>query len=390
MTSRLMIPPAPVERLGPDRVKLDVKFVVGMENTCANWPGHIDCVLREGVDNIPFGREYRLKDLPFDIKVLPKDALVSVEEIKDYDIVELSGDMHYDYHLAEALAETNAKTVYVVEYDLKTRLQIVWLQSQHTMNKKLRSTVWTLLQERKRRRAFANADALQINGYPAYHSYARLNRNTLLYLDNRMHKGLLADDVNLTDRKARLRQGAPLRLINAGRLEPMKGAQDLVPLAKTLMDKGVSFTLDVYGTGSLEESIRAGIEQHGLSDHVTLHAPVDFETELVPLFKDHADIFLSCHRQSDPSCSYLEAMGCGLPVVGYSNSMLSRLLDESDAGWCVRLGDVSALAHRISVLAANLDDIDRARDAALAFARTHDFECEFQRRHDHFLSLAER
>ena len=42
-----------------------------------------------------------------------------------------------------------------------------------------------------------------------------------------------------------------------------------------------------------------------------------FESELVPWMRQEADIFLSCHRQDDPSCAYLEAMGCGLPVLGY-------------------------------------------------------------------------
>jgi colanic acid/amylovoran biosynthesis glycosyltransferase len=33
------------------------------------------------------------------------------------------------------------------------------------------------------------------------------------------------------------------------------------------------------------------------------------------------DVFVCCHIQIDPPCTYLESYGAGLPIVGYANRM---------------------------------------------------------------------
>src|SRR5690606_8215642 len=101
------------------------------------------------------------------------------------------------------------------------------------------------------------------------------------------------------------------------------------------------------------------------------HEPVPFEEELVPALRASADLFLSCHRQSDPSCSYLEAMGCGLAVLGYDNAMWSRLAAESGGGRVVRMGDVASLAASIAAWAADRPSLIAAGERALAYARAH-------------------
>ena len=122
-----------------------------------------------------------------------------------------------------------------------------------------------------------------------------------------------------------------------------------------MRDAGVNFTLDIYGAGSLSYAIASGIAGAGLGDRVRLHAPVDFDSVLVPAMRRDADVFLSCHRQGDPSCSYLEAMGCGLPVVGFANRMLAALVADSGGGWCVPMGDLSAMAALIGGLQKGIE-----------------------------------
>lgn len=221
-----------------------------------------------------------------------------------------------------------------------------------------------------------------MNGYPAAAAYDRFNANTIMYLDNRMKPDMFATAAEMEARGERLRSGAPLRLIHSGRLERMKGAQDLVPIATALRDRGVNFTLDIYGDGSLRNEIRDDASSRNLNQ-VRLHEPVDFETELVPLNRSEADIFLSCHRQSDPSCTYIESMGCGLPVAGYDNEMWSALLQDSGGGWAVPMKNVDLLADKIAYLSEHRDEIVQRGEAGLAFARRRDFYTEFSLRMDH-------
>lgn len=390
--SLLMLPPAPVINTDPSHPVLDDKFVSGMRFACANWPGRIDCLFRERTAYIPFGSQYTLSDLPFGVLVLGENAPVYPARLKDYDLVQISGDMHLDLDLPSLAKrqKLGRKTVVVIEYTLEARLQIIRLDRGASPLRKMKRTVWTLQQERRRRRAMRDADAVQANGYPAFEAYRRLNPDTLLYLDNRMRANLFATSYEMAARAARLSKGEPIRLINSGRLEPMKGAQDLAPFARALRERGISFTLDIYGSGSLETEIRDAISSAKLQEIVKLHAPVDFETELVPISRRDADLFLSLNRQSDPSCTYLEAMGCGLPVVGYDNRMLSRLVEVSQAGWTAPLGEVVALARTVAALKTNAETVRRAAEKALSYARSHAFETEFSKRNIQLIQMASR
>ena len=189
-------------------------------------------------------------------------------------------------------------------------------------------------------------------------------------------------------RAARLRAGGRLTLVHSGRLEPLKGAQDLVPIAGMLAQRGVDFVLHVFGQGSLTDEMRAQVARMDLSDRVILHGTVDFAGELVPFVRGNADLFLSCHRQSDPSCTYLETLGCGVPVAGYANRMWSPMRERSRAGWTVPMGRMAEMAGLIAALDADRESIVAASAAARDFAAAHLFEAEFARRIAHMREIA--
>ena len=68
----------------------------------------------------------------------------------------------------------------------------------------------------------------------------------------RMTPDLFATEAEMRARETLRAAGGPLRLVYSGRLETMKGAQDLLPVARRLIERGVDFTLDIFGTGSLD------------------------------------------------------------------------------------------------------------------------------------------
>lgn len=376
-----MIAPAPVIEQGGE-LQLDKKFVEGMHLHCEMWSGSVACILRRGSRHIPFGASYRPHDLEFSLKIIDKDEIIEERHLEGYSIVFCAADDHSTLHVASLCRNLGIKIVYTIEYTLQTRRQIAIMDSTRSAVRRVYSIFWNIRQEMRRRNAFRLADGVQMNGYPAAAAYDRFNANTIMYLDNRMKPDMFATAAEMEARGERLRSGAPLRLIHSGRLERMKGAQDLVPIATALRDRGVNFTLDIYGDGSLRNEIRDDASSRNLNQ-VRLHEPVDFETELVPLNRSEADIFLSCHRQSDPSCTYIESMGCGLPVAGYDNEMWSALLQDSGGGWAVPMKNVDLLADKIAYLSEHRDEIVQRGEAGLAFARRRDFYTEFSLRMDH-------
>lgn len=374
----LICAPAPVQKLG-DTWRLDVKFVEGMKRHQNDWQGPVRCILWETHGSIPFGKEYAAKDLGFELTVLPSGAMPPV--FPNVALAFLSADMVEFPRLTAHFAAQHIPIVASLEYTLKTRIQILNLDPQISGLRRMRRMLWQLNYERNLRRGLAKAAGVQFNGWPSYDAYAHLTARPHLYLDNRMERNMLATPADMQTRKARLQSGAPLRLIHSGRLEPMKGAQDLLPVMRALAKNKVDATLDIYGTGSLAQNIRDSLPE--FNGRVRLHDPVDFQTKLVPINRGDADLFLSCHRQSDPSCSYLEAMGCGLAVAGYDNQMCSSLCKASGGGITAPLGQPEALAAAITGWHHDREKLVSTSELAVDYAKSHCFEAEFSGRIQH-------
>jgi colanic acid/amylovoran biosynthesis glycosyltransferase len=226
--------------------------------------------------------------------------------------------------------------------------------------------------------AIRRAVGLHCNGYPAYAEAPWLNRNRLLYLDSRMRTEMVISEEAL---EARLRDRGSRRprLLFSGRFEAAKGAHDVVLAAAACHRRGWDFELSLYGQGSERAAIDRSIAAHGLSGKVTVFDPVPFPTlmERAKAF----DLFICCHIQDDPSCTYLESFGCGLPILGYGNAMWKAMRDDSDVGCVTELGSPERLAQAIlSFWAGHGDELPRWSRRARAFALDHSFEREFSRR----------
>lgn len=386
MANRLVIYTTAPAQQRADGLWLDAKFVQGMVQHVALWPGPVSCVLRDAGVPLPFGVPCTPETLGFDLTILPRGAPIASHLGPDVALVAATADDFEALDFVQPVRAIGAKLVYSLEYTLGTRLRIASMDTSRSKLGRARTMLWTLNLERRLRRALKAADAVQFNGYPAYGTYRRLVRDAHLYLDNRLSADIMATDAEMSERAARLTNGAPLRLIHSGRLEPMKGAEDLLPVMDALQANGVAATLDIYGAGSVEGAIRAGLDR--FDGRIKLHAPVDFARELVPINRSKADIFLSCHRQADPSCTYLEAMGCGLPVAGYDNAMWSALCARSQGGVTARLGDVAGLARAIVNWDRDRAALVAAAIKARSFAEGHDFNAVFAGRMAHLRQVA--
>lgn len=372
------------------RYILDRKAVAGLQLYSQLWPGRVRCVLRESDHaGALFVGAYAPGELPFEVQKLPPKALIPDELISDSSIVLASADNWLDLPIADQGRRLGVPVCFVIEYILETRLQILAM-SEASLVDKAKSAVWTVLTERKRRRAFARSSGLQSNGTPAAQAYSGCAPNTLTFFDTRLAAGQMITGEQLAVKQSRLAKGAPLRLAFSGRLEKMKGADDLIEIAATLDRAGKAFRLDIYGTGSLEADMRAelGNADSALREKVHIHQPVDFDRELVPRLRSEVDLFLCCHRQSDPSCTYLETLGCGVPILGYANRAWRGIVNLADVGWMTPVDARDAMVRRIVDLDANRAELSGKMQNAQRFAKAHSFEAEFKRRVDHLWRIA--
>jgi glycosyltransferase involved in cell wall biosynthesis len=229
---------------------------------------------------------------------------------------------------------------------------------------------------------------LQCNGTPTYRAYRSLSPSPLLFFDTRLRASAVIARDELEARLARLMAGGPLRLAFSGRLIAMKGADHLIEVARELRSLGVDYRLTIWGDGDLVPEMESRISRYGLRDRVELAGVRDFERELVGLMRRGVDLFVCCHRQGDPSCTYLETLAAGVPIAGYANEALDGLLQ------CDAMGR-SVNGPRPRALALLIRELDRERAAvaqqsrrAREFAAGHTFELTMGRRVDHLGSIA--
>lgn len=367
----------------------DRKFYDGMLLYTQKWSGKISCIMSLSSEKLPeFGVVTLENDqLPFTCIALKNKQTITAEHLHGADIVLASGDADNQLHLSQLCQQQNIKCVYIIEYIPETRYQIAALSTKNPIIK-LRRLFYIWQQERKRVAAFKHCDGLQSNGTPAYGEYHYVP-NKLLYFDTRVFKDQIIRDAALQQKLAYLSENKPLRLAFSGRLIQMKGADHLVELALKLKQSKIPFQLTIYGTGDVEQEMHAFITKHQLSEQVVMVGVVDFYKTLIPELQQSVDVFVCLHRQSDPSCTYLETLSCGVPIVGYKNRAFSGLLELTDIGWGGELNNLDDICNIISDLHENRTAIIEKSKNSAAFAQQHDFDTTFQKRIDHLISTVE-
>ncbi len=367
---------------------LPAKFVSGVKAYVERWPGPVVVGLQAGshptgdLDN----RFWAPGELPFELHTVDFPALADRgSPLLDGAIVLVTLN-HLLYGLGRRCQEQGAILVANTELSLTTQLQIA--RSTHGWGlKSIKSAVWLLLNHRRAVQEIKTAGGLQCNGTPTFDAFARHNPSPLLYFDNRTTREGCASTADLDARFEALARRGRMRLFFSGRLHPIKGVQGLVPLAALLRAQGTPFELWIAGDGPLRASLQARIAEEGLQEQVRLLGTLDFERDIQPMLREEIDLFVCPHLQGDPSCTYLETLCAGVPIVGYPNEAWRGLLRLSSAGRLCASARPEAMAREIGALAGDVAVLRQLADRALAFATQHVFDAEFNLRINHLKQL---
>jgi glycosyltransferase involved in cell wall biosynthesis len=170
----------------------------------------------------------------------------------------------------------------------------------------------------------------------------------------------------------------------------MKGVDHLLDVAMELRKLGVNYELYISGAGVLEEAMHQRIKAEKLGDRVIMMGLPDFKTNFFPFVKANIDLFVCCHRQGDPSCTYIETMSCGVPIVGYANEAFEGLSRYSNTGWLIEMNQPELMAQKIAELNRDRAQIKAMSHASLAYARQHTFAETFRARMEHMQRISEQ
>ena len=269
--------------------------------------------------------------------------------------------------------------ILTMEYDLKTQIVVAASRVKNPVRRAVRAVRCGFSYTRHNIVDVIHAHSVHCNGYPIYDESRWLHSKRLLYLDSRMTAEMVIAEAAVRDRLAS-RPRRALRLLYSGRYEPLKGSLDAVRVAIECLQRGLDVEMHCYGQGSLRDAMRQLVAKTSYGERVHVHDAVPYP-ELVELSRTF-DIFVCCHIQNDPSCTYLESFGAGLPIVGYANRMWRRLCEESAGGYSCKIGNCREMADRIGDLDSSPSRLSDMSFRAREFALAHSFENEFKRRTD--------
>lgn len=366
-----------------DSLLIDRKFHLGMKNYITAIPHEIVSIHPSGRagERIMDAIEVPLKDLSYKVITVRREGAGGIlADIECMTAQLRSSVLVYGGGMGSEVISTKLKIpqIAVLECDLATQIRISINEVSNPIRSAARAAR-TTINYYKSAKHWRESFGIHCNGYPIFDETEQFNADRVLYLDSRMESGMVVDEKIVLDRFSRSSQ-VPLKLLFSGRYEAIKGAIDCVRVALTCIGRGLNVEMHCYGQGvqrSEMDKLAASTEAGG---RIFIHDAVTYP-ELVEIAKSF-DLFVCCHIQSDPSCTYLESFGSGLPIVGYANKMWKRLSAESRAGFCSAIGRPELVADDIEKLAS-----DRALRRSMSlrareFALEHSFEREFKLRTD--------
>jgi colanic acid/amylovoran biosynthesis glycosyltransferase len=374
-------------RVSGGSVRLTHKFIDGMKLYAEYWPGPVVAYMEESnkrTSNLD-EMEVNPSDLTFGCELVSYTDPNIGDLLAKHEVV-LGSCSHRQTHLSALCRSIGVPFLFVSEFSLKTEWQIICADTKNPVLR-LRRLWWIVNQERRMQQAVRLAAGMQCNGTPTYEVYSKINPRCLLYFDTRTAESMFPTEEEMDQRNARLLGGEPVRLMFSGRLIRMKGADELVRVADALRKLGVKFHMTICGDGALAKSIRANILRHDLSGYVACPGILDYKSELVPLARQKMDLFVCCHRTGDPSCTYLETMACGLPIIAYANEAFEGVVRESKTGFITPMGQPERMAAEIARLNSDRQALVEGARKSLEFAQKHTFERTCRVRIDHLCSF---
>ncbi|MEQ1807531.1 MAG: glycosyltransferase [Burkholderiaceae bacterium] len=170
-------------------------------------------------------------------------------------------------------------------------------------------------------------------------------------------------DLSRITQTTRVREvGQPLKVVAVGRLVEQKGFRDMVEAVAIATRAGRMIEVTLIGDGPLEAQLKQLAAAHGVTDRIAFAGRVGHAQTIATMCA--ADLLIAPSviakngdRDGIPNV-VLEAMACGLPIIGTSVSGIPEVVRSGATGVLVAPADVQALAQALATL---FDDPAHAR-----------------------------
>jgi glycosyltransferase involved in cell wall biosynthesis len=160
-----------------------------------------------------------------------------------------------------------------------------------------------------------------------------------------VHCGVDVDQYPYAQVKTQAAPEAPVKLLYVGRLAAEKGVPVLLRSLIALKNEGHRFHLTLLGDGPERSTLETEVKQHGLIQMV--HFSGFASQEMVRDTLLESDVFILPSFAEGVPVSLMEAMACGVPVIGTNVGGVTELIEHGISGMVVAPSDEVALKSAI-------------------------------------------
>lgn len=170
------------------------------------------------------------------------------------------------------------------------------------------------------------------------------------------------------------------RIMTTGSLQPYKGQTYLIEACALLKERGVHFSCQIVGGGSLHGRLSREIQRWHLGDQIQL-VGAKAQDEVAALLAEsdcyvQPSVIMPSGKMEGIPVSIMEAMASGIPVIASDISGISELVSPDETGYLVPPEDAKALADGLEYIYRNPTlALQRARQGRMlvnkAFNLTH-------------------
>ena len=131
------------------------------------------------------------------------------------------------------------------------------------------------------------------------------------------------------------------KFISCGRLVEQKGFEYLIEIMKLFVMNNKEYILDIYGDGPLRDKLINKIKEYDLSNYVNIY-PTNKNIEKLYL---NYDLYLNTSIYEGFGLVTLEALECGLPVIGFDIPANRTIIENNKTGKLIKRYDINEYAR---------------------------------------------
>jgi 1,2-diacylglycerol 3-alpha-glucosyltransferase len=162
---------------------------------------------------------------------------------------------------------------------------------------------------------------------------------------------VVSNGIDTKEFKPRVRTKTSYKILYIGRLSYEKKVDIVIKSFKEVLKRYPKSVLAIVGGGPAQQNLEDLVNKFNIKNKVIFHGSV-LRENLIKYYNDN-DIFVTASEMEVQPLTILEAMACGLPIVGINRGGVAYLVKDNQNGFLLEPENYIGMSQKIIELLSN-------------------------------------